>query len=65
MPSYGRQIDGSRQGAESPLRRRHMAEVDREWFLLRRARCEATVTLTLGPEIPASIQTYEVETVAQ
>lgn len=42
-----------------------MAEVDREWFLLRRARCEATVTLTLGPEIPASIQTYEVETVVQ
>lgn len=41
-----------------------MAGVDREWFLLRRARGEATVALTLGPEIPASIRTYEVETVA-
>lgn len=63
MPSYGRQIDGSRRGRRAHGERRHMAGVDCESFLLRRPRGDATRTLTLGPGIPAS-PTYEVETVA-
>jgi len=51
-------------GAESSRRPETHGWVDREWFLLRRPRGDATVTLRLGPGIPASIQTHEVETVA-
>lgn len=57
------QIDGSRRGGE-------LTAPGDTWLgrprmvLLRRPRGDATVTLRLGPGIPASIQTHEVETVA-